>query len=147
LSTNLTSILAQLRLAAGATVPIVGMNYFDPFLDEWTDGSLGQAIAKESVPVVVTLNSVIGGVYAGASVPVADVQTAFQTTDLTHKVKTSEGRVPVAVANTCSWLDLTCQKGEGGIAQDTNTAGAAVIAGVFEKVIPADLTAAVRVRR
>jgi hypothetical protein len=145
-SSNLTTIVAQLRTAAGASVPIAGMNYFDPFLDEWPTPILGHSIAKESVPVVVTLNSIIGSVYAGAQDPVADVQTAFATTDLSHKVKTSIGRVPVAVANTCSWLDFTCSKDQGGFGENTDAAGAAVIAGAFEKVLPPGLTAGVRAR-
>jgi hypothetical protein len=32
LLTNLPIILAELRAAAGADVPIIGMNYHDPFL-------------------------------------------------------------------------------------------------------------------
>jgi hypothetical protein len=52
--------------------------------------------------------------------------------------------VPVAVANTCQWLDFTCAQGEGGFGDDTDAAGSAVIAGAFEKVLPADLSAAAR---
>jgi lysophospholipase L1-like esterase len=143
-TTNLTTIMSLLRAAAGAPVPIVGMNYFDPFLDYWPDGALGQGIAKESVPVVGEVNSTIGAVYTGEGAPVADVAGAFQTTDLSHKVATPEGRVPVAVANTCQWLDFTCAKGEGGFGDDTDAAGSSVIAGAFEKVLPADLSAAAR---
>jgi hypothetical protein len=47
----------------------------------------------------------------------------------------------VAVVNTCTWLDFTCAKGEGGFGDDTNAAGSSVIAGAFEKVVPAGLTA------
>ncbi len=62
--------------------------------------------------------------------------SAFEITDFAHKVKTPEGRVPVAVANSCSWLDFTCAKGQGGYGTDTDAAGSAVIAGAFEKVLP-----------
>ena len=143
-TTNLSTIMSQLRAAAGASVPIVGMNYFDPFLDYWPDGALGKGIAKESVPVVAEVNSTIGAVYTSKAAPVADVAGAFGTTDLNHKVATPEGRVPVAVANTCQWLDFTCAKGEGGFGVDTDAAGSSVIAGAFEKVLPAGLTAAAR---
>jgi lysophospholipase L1-like esterase len=143
-TTNLTTIMEQLRAAAGASVPIVGMNYFDPFLDYWPDGALGVGIAKESVPVVAEVNATIGAAYTSRAAPVADVAGAFETTDLSHKVATPEGRVPVAVANTCQWLDFTCAKGEGGFGDDTDAAGSSVIAGAFEKVLPAGLTAGAR---
>jgi lysophospholipase L1-like esterase len=143
-TTNLTSIMEQLQSAAGTSVPIVGMNYFDPFLDYWPDGAGGQAIAKESVTVIGIVNSTISSVYASFSAPVADVESAFQTTDLTPKVKSPWGRVPVAVVNTCTWLDFTCAKGTGGFGDDTNAAGSSVIAGAFEKVVPTSLTAEAR---
>jgi lysophospholipase L1-like esterase len=146
-TTNLTSIMSQLRTAAGTSVPILGMNYFDPFLDYWPDGAGGQAIAKESVTVIGLVNSTVSSVYGSFSSPVADVEGAFETSDLAQKVKSPEGRVPVAVANTCKWLDFTCAKGTGGFGDDTNAAGSSVIAGAFEKVLPADLTAGVKERR
>jgi lysophospholipase L1-like esterase len=138
-TTNLTTIMSQIRAAAGAAVPIVGMNYFDPFLDYWPDGSTGRAIAKTSVQVLGNVNATISAVFTGASSPVADVAGAFETTDLKHKVKSPWGRVPVAVVNTCTWLDFTCAKGQGGFGDDTNAAGSSVIAGAFEKVVPAGL--------
>jgi lysophospholipase L1-like esterase len=138
--TNLTLIMSQLHAAAGSSVPFLGMNYFDPFLDYWPDGSTGRTVAKESVPVVGTVNSLLSSVYTAAQAPVADVEGAFETTDLHTKVKTSFGLVPVAVDNTCMWLDYTCAKGQGGFGDDTVAAGSAVIAGAFEKVLPADLS-------
>jgi hypothetical protein len=147
MSANLTSIVTHLRSAAGASVPIVGMNYFDPFLDYWPEGGSGRGIAEESVSVIGSINSAIGAVYADQSVPMADVSGAFKTTDLSQKVKTSFGRVPVAVDNTCSWLDFTCAKGQGGFAEDTDATGSAVVAGAFEAVFPPSLTAGVKPRR
>jgi lysophospholipase L1-like esterase len=138
--TNLTSIMSQLRTAAGSSVPFLGMNYFDPFLDYWPDGSTGKAVAKGSVTVIGTVNSLISSVYTAVQAPVADVEGAFETTDLHTKVETSFGRVPVAVDNTCMWLDFTCAKGLGGFGDDTVAAGSAVIAGAFEKVLPTNLS-------
>jgi lysophospholipase L1-like esterase len=146
-TTNLTTIVSQIQAAAGPTVPMLGMNYFDPFLDEWPGGAPGQALARESVPVVGEVNDTIGAVYQGAAMAVADVAGAFQTTDLSHKVKSYVGRVPVAVANTCNWLDFTCEKGQGGYGDDANAAGSAVVAGAFEKVVPADLSSAAKKRK
>ena len=145
-TTNLTTIMSQLRAAAGPSVPIVGMNYFDPFLDYWPEGASGVAIAKESVTVLGTVNATISSVYAEFSAPVADVATAFQTEDLSHKVKSPWGRVPVAVVNTCNWLDFTCARGQGGYGDDTNAVGSTVIAGAFEKVLPAVLSSSAKGR-
>ena len=39
--TNLTSMLTQLQQAAAPWVPIIGMNYFDPFLGDWLAGGAG----------------------------------------------------------------------------------------------------------
>jgi hypothetical protein len=129
-----------LKTAAGPSIPIVGMNYFDPFLAYWTGGALGRSVAEESVTIIGEVNAAITAGYATKSIPVADVSGAFQTTDLSQKVKTSFGRVPVAVANACQWLDFTCAKNEPGFAEDTNPAGALVVAGAFEKEIPVNLS-------
>jgi hypothetical protein len=147
LSSNLAAIVTQLKTAAGASVPLVGMNYFDPFLPEWPLGSVGHLIVKDSLPIVETVNSDIDADDAAAGVPVADVEGAFQITDLSHKVKTPEGRVPVAVANACNWLNLTCSQGEGTYGTGTDAAGAAVIATAFEKVLPPGLSAGTKKRR
>jgi hypothetical protein len=140
-TSNVTSIASLLKAAAGPSIPVVGMNYFDPFLAYWTGGAPGRSIAKESVTVIGEVNAAISAGYATKSIPVADVSGAFQTTDLHQKVTTSFGRVPVAVANVCQWLDFTCAKNQPGFAEDTNAAGALVVAGAFEKEVPADLTA------
>ena len=121
MAADLTTVVTHLRSAAGPSRPIVGMNYFDPFLDYWPDGALGRGIAEQSVAVIGSINSTIGAVDADESVPLADVSGAFETTDLSHKVRTSFGRVPVAVDNTCTWLDFTCAKGRGGFAEDTDS--------------------------
>ncbi len=141
---NLTKIGSQLKAAAGAAVPIVGMNYFDPFLAYWPDGALGRIVANESVTVIGEVNAAIADGYSGQSIPVADVAGAFQTTDLSQKVKTSFGRVPVAVANVCNWLDFTCAKNRAGFGEDTNAPGALVVAGAFEKVLPTAPVAGVK---
>src|SRR5439155_859958 len=80
-SHDLPYILAQLRAAAGPGVPIVAMNYYDPFLAEWLQGPAGQALAKQSVQFTTFFNSVLAQIYAAARVPVADVQAAVQTTN------------------------------------------------------------------
>src|SRR5438128_4671702 len=90
ITTNLPVILAALREAAGPGVPIIGMNFYDPFLAPvWfsNPAGLGTEIAQ-----AVGLNGVFDAIYAAAGIPVADVETAFQTT-----VTTPFGGVPLNV--------------------------------------------------
>ena len=79
---NLPLILASLRAAAGPGVPIVGMNYYDPFVPQaWSHGGLPAVQAE--VAGVVAFNDVLESAYAAAGDPIADVESAFSVTDLT----------------------------------------------------------------
>lgn len=71
-------ILKALR-AAYPALPIVGMNYYDPFLAEWLQGPAGQARAKVSVGMTNTFNNVLKQAYTAFRVPVANVSAAFFT--------------------------------------------------------------------
>jgi hypothetical protein len=83
---NLAAILARLWTAAGPRVPIVGMNFYDPFLAAWLQGPAGQTLARLSVQLVTQYNDLLEAAYAGAGVPVADVETAFSTTNFDNLV-------------------------------------------------------------
>jgi hypothetical protein len=103
---NLATILARLRAAAGPRVPIVGMNFYDPFLAAWLQGPAGQALARLSVQLVTQYNNLLEAAYQGARVPVpvADVEAAFSTTNFTDLVTLPAiGQVPVNVARICQW--------------------------------------------
>ena len=63
---NLATILARLRAAAGPRVPIVGMNFYDPFLAAWLQGPAGQALARLSVQLVTQYNDLLEAAYQGA---------------------------------------------------------------------------------
>jgi lysophospholipase L1-like esterase len=133
---NLDTILNGLRQAAGPTVPIVGMNYFDPFLGDWLAGGSTQVEANLSVSIVTNLNTLLAGAYQQVGAPVADVQSAFDTTDLTDIVSSPWGDVPVAVDKACSLLDIVCTAGQTeGFGDDPNEDGAKVIAQAFEQTI------------
>jgi lysophospholipase L1-like esterase len=99
---DLPKILAALRTAAPG-VPIVGMNYYDPFLSAWLQGSAGQALATQSLALTLAYNSLLGAVYGGAAVPVADVQSAFQTT-VTSTIPVLQIPVNVAAICTLTWM-------------------------------------------
>lgn len=136
MAANLTSILTGLRQAAGPTVPIVGMTYYDPFLGNWLAGGAGRTTAIESVPDLVHLNTVLTATYTKVGAKVANVANNFQSTQLTRTVKSPWGKLPVAVAQACRLLDVTCRAGHAaGIAADPNDVGADVIARAFEQAI------------
>jgi GDSL-like Lipase/Acylhydrolase family len=101
---NLRTILEQLRAAAGPRVPIIGMNYYNPFLAAWLQGPAGQALARLSTDLLVRYNDALEGVYQAAGIPVANVQDAFSTTDFDTLVTLPGfGEVPVNVARVCQW--------------------------------------------
>ena len=122
---NLVTILTRLRAAAGSGVPIVGMNYFSPAIVVWQDDP---ALAQVIVNLTVQLNNVLEAVYLFAGSPVADVETAFSTTDFTL---TPLG-IPLNVARICQWTWM-CTPFQDG---HPNGAGYAVIAQAFRQVLP-----------
>ena len=127
---ELPDILAQLR-AARPDVLIVGMNYYDPFLAVWLQGPPGQALATASEQLTVAFNGLLGSVYSAFGVPVADVQSAFQTTNFTSVPPFG---VPVNVILVCSWTWM-CAPDPVGPNIHPNVVGYWVIAGSFAKVI------------
>jgi lysophospholipase L1-like esterase len=128
---NLPNILAALR-AADPDVPIVAMNYYDPFLAAWQLGAAGQLVATQSLTLTLTLNSVLQGWYDVAGVPVADVAAAYRITDFTPSI----AGIPLNVFLT---LSLTWMGAPPPVGPDVhpNALGYAVIAGAFVKTIAA----------
>ncbi|MFQ6170189.1 SGNH/GDSL hydrolase family protein [Oryzobacter sp. R7] len=98
----LPAVLAQLRAAApGARVVVA--NYYNPFLAAYLTGPAGQALAAQSAVLQATLNAVIGAAAAAAGAEVADVATAFRSTDTTPVTVPGLGTVPRNVATICAW--------------------------------------------
>ena len=126
--TQLPVILAALRQAAGPRVPIVGMNYYDPFLAAYLLGTpTGAVLAMQSVGVTVLFNQLLDGIYALAGDPVADVQDTFQTQNFAPDW--SFGGLPTNVALICQWTWM-CNL-QNIHANDT---GYTAIAGTFEQI-------------
>ena len=101
--TYLPQILSTLR-ATAPTVPIAAMNYYDPLLAEWLQGSAGQQLALQSAQLLGQFNALLGGIYGGFGVPVGDVAKAFHTSNFTSLVYVPGlGQVPLNVALVCSW--------------------------------------------
>ena len=101
---HMPTILAALKDAAPG-VPIIGMNLYDPFLAYWLQGQVG--LAQLSVDLITGssgVNAFIEAFYGAAGIPVADVETAFQTTNWTMVAfPPPYGQVPQNVATICSY--------------------------------------------
>jgi len=132
---DLPKILGALRAAAGEGTVIAGMNYYDPFLAEYLAGPDGQAVAVQTVKLDVAFNSLLGASFGAFGVPVADVQTAFSTTDFTDTgTLAGVGTVPVNVARICAWTWM-CAPFPIGPDIHANRVGYQVIAVAFQQVI------------
>jgi lysophospholipase L1-like esterase len=123
---NLTMILTAVKVAAPG-VPIVGMNYYDPFLP----GAFAQGLPELQAEVqsIVAFNDLLEAVYGGAGVPVADVESAFSVTDLTPVDGT-----PLNVLRECQWT-WACAREPFGFDIHANTEGYGVIAQAFLDVL------------
>jgi lysophospholipase L1-like esterase len=120
----LPQALAELHAAAPG-VRIVVANYYNPFLAAWLTGAAGQALAQQSVALQATLNAIIAAAAASVGAQVADVATAFHSTDTTPvTVPALGGAVPTNVATICA-LTWMCRLGD----IHANDAGYAVMAG------------------
>ena len=128
---NLPRILAQLRDAAGPDVPIVGMNYYHPFLPDVWFGTHNVAALAGAVGAITAFNDLLASLYAAAGDPVADVESVFSTTD----VGDADGDgVPEDVERVCAWT-WRCASPPHGPDIHPDTAGYGVIAQAFEEVL------------
>jgi hypothetical protein len=122
---SLPQIINRLRAAGGRGLKITGVNYYNSFLGRWVTGAAGRRLALASVPAERAINATLAQIYARAHVPVADVESSFQTRALGSYVNTRTfGRVPLAVANTCQWTWACSDRYD----DHTNTRGYRVIA-------------------
>jgi len=130
-ASNLTTIMARLRAAAGPHVRIVGMTYYLPALAEWLSGTPGQAIAWLSEKLAVGYNDMLEQVYTASSARVANVFGAFDSSNFGDQVTVPGlGKVPRNVALICQWT-WQCAAPPRGPNQHANRAGYGVIAGAF----------------
>jgi lysophospholipase L1-like esterase len=127
-SANLPHILSTLREHAGPNVPIIGMNYYNPGVVAWFDDpAAGEAAAATSV----AFGNFLESFYAGAGMPVADVESAFAVTDFTTLADLKgAGPVPLSVYNACT-LTWVCTGPPLGPDIHANNDGYGVIAETF----------------
>jgi lysophospholipase L1-like esterase len=127
IAANLPAILKALREAAGPGVPIVGMNYYNPFLVEWFSNP---ASLPGHIAGIVAFNNLLEGIYAAFGDPVADVESAFSTTNTTPV-----NGVPLDVLRICQWTWM-CVAPPLMPDIHANTAGYGVIAQAFASALP-----------
>jgi lysophospholipase L1-like esterase len=132
---DLPQILATLRAAAGPDVPIVAMNYYDPFLAAWrlVPAPTGPALAVASLQVTVLFNTALERVYRAFGVPVAQVAAAYRITSFSP-VPVVGLPLNVALTLTWTWMALPPPRGPD---IHPNAVGYAVIASAFVKTIGA----------
>ena len=133
IQTNLTTIMNTLSTASGSGEPqIIGMTYYDPELANWLKGDpASKALAKASIALAQAFGNLLSGVYTAFGAKVADVFTAFHTTQFGVKVTLPEfGKVPKAVAYICTYT-WECAAPPVGPNIHANILGYGIIANTF----------------
>ncbi len=129
---NLSTILSRLR-QADPHGRIIAMNYYLPALAQWRNGVAGETIARVTEVAAAGYNGLLTDTYQGFGIRVADVFSAFHTSDFGHPVTMpGYGRLPRNVAAICQWT-WACAPPPRGPNQHANRAGYEVIAGAFRR--------------
>jgi hypothetical protein len=84
MKSDISTIVAGLRRATGPDVPIVGMNVYDPLLGDWLAPGTGRSLAVASIAGVALLSKTMGQAYRAEAAPMANVEGAYHSADLTH---------------------------------------------------------------
>ena len=130
---NITTYIPQIMNGLRSVdpfLPIYGMTYYDPFLDQWLTGSSGQTLAQQSETYAVALNALLTQIFTTAHAATADTAGIFQTTNFALTGSYEGTTVPENVALICAWT-LMCSA--NNIHPDD--AGHAEVALAFEQVI------------
>ena len=105
IATNIANVSAQLRAAAGRSVPIIGLTYPDAGLADWLNGPSGVSTAEGSITAFQqVINPDWKAAYASSNVTFVDITAASGAyTALTQLVNYSTyGEIPYAVAQICN---------------------------------------------
>lgn len=126
---NIGTIAARLRAAAGKKVKLLGMNFYDPFLQFYLDPNT-RPVSDVSLSIAQDFNNTItGGYLSNGFKGVADVFTAFDSLNKTL-VDFNGQQVPTNVQKICT-LTWMCAPRPVGPNIHANQAGYGVIANTF----------------
>ncbi|HEX4220086.1 MAG TPA: GDSL-type esterase/lipase family protein [Acidimicrobiales bacterium] len=136
ISSNLPQIVSGLEQAA-SSVPIFGMDYYDPFLQQWVTGTSGQQLATESAQLSSVLNGDLTRIYGSLGANPVDVQGPFAVQDFAMTGSFQGTTVPENVSRTCAWTHMCDPVAGGGFAMNihTNDIGHTKLAGAFEQTV------------
>ena len=139
IATDLAGVLATLTGAADPATTIIGMNYYNPYLASWLEGSDGQTLATDSAQAGVVFNDSLGTTYGSAGVPVADVYAAFESDDFSTMVPAPfpppNDMLPLSVANICTFTYM-CDADPVGPDIHARVAGYGLIADTLADAVP-----------
>jgi lysophospholipase L1-like esterase len=139
IESNLDSILATLRSAAGPRVLIAGMTYYVPELGLWATGRNGKIIAVLTESFAAGVNKLLTIRYHRYGALVANVFSAFRSNDFADAIA-GPGRfrhtrtAPPNVTRICA-LTWMCARGPRGPNEHANDAGYRLIARAFWRAI------------
>jgi lysophospholipase L1-like esterase len=138
-SVNLPVILSAMSEAAAPETPILGMNYYNPFLASWLTGPAGEVLAVQSAELSsIFSDDVLAATYGAFGIPVADVADAYLSDDFATMVPfptpDSPLSVPLNVAVICQ-LTYMCMPAPVGPNIHANEVGYGVIAATFAALL------------
>ena len=125
---NLPLIARRLKAAAGPRTQVIGITDYNQFLALWGDGPAGRAVARRSVGIIGSLNTLMRDIYRREGIKVAEAGRRFASEDLTTmRTVPGLGRVPLAVERICRWT-WACSDPPIGHDDHAKPAGYGVIA-------------------
>ena len=125
---NLPLIARRLKTAAGPRTQVIGITDYNQFLALWKDGAQGRAVARRSVGIIGSLNTLMRDIYRREGIKVAEAGRLFASEDLTTmRTAPGLGRVPLAVERICRWT-WACSAPPIGHDDHAKPAGYGVIA-------------------
>ncbi len=122
LDRDLPKIFRELRKAAGKKVPIVVFNVYDPYLALFLQGPQYKELALLTVDLSQQISQKIADAGAKQKFKLADVFTAFKTTQTQQTTNVNGASLPVAVAQLCAYTFM-CRPAPVGPDIHPNDAG------------------------
>jgi lysophospholipase L1-like esterase len=132
---DMPKVIKDLKAAAGSNVRFVGLEYNDPFLSHFLDGSSGPDDATATLVAMDRLNAALGQAFKSNGVAIANVPAIFETDNTTRVTVPNVGIVPENVEEACM-LTWMCYTAPFGPDDHPNDAGYALIAQAIAAELP-----------